>query len=373
MLPSSFDQSKSMVRKLGLSYNIIPCCRKGCVLYRKEYEDLDQCSKCGASRYIDGSSTINAKVLRHFPLIPWLCKMYRSPEIANLLKWHFYNRSEEGKMATVADSPTWRHIDTMTDTNFAEEKRNVIMDLSLHGVNPHSMQASSHSTWPILIVLYNLPPWLVTKKFFTTLSLLISGKESPTSENIDVYLQPLLEELQELWTGTPAYDASADGTDNKHFMLRGVLMWTISDFPAYGLISGQQTKGYHACPCCGPLTDSKRIRGPSGDAIVYLGMRKRLPPGHEYRTNKRFNGSDEYGRAPPRLCSFDILRYAVERQEYLDHGGAPGGKDDPVHRTRVKRRNTLYDLPYWKVISYPPLRFSLFFFFFLKSFFSKLF
>jgi hypothetical protein len=146
-------------------------------------------------------------------------------------------------------------------------------------------------------------------------------------------------------------------------------MWTISDFPAYGLISGQQTKGYHACPCCGPLTDSKKIRGPSRDKIVYLGMRKRLLPRHEYRTNKRFNGSDEHGTAPPRLCSSDILHYAAERQEYLDNGGAPDGRDDPVHRTGMKRQSVLYDLPYWKVISY----LLLFFLFFLIFFFDKFF
>jgi hypothetical protein len=31
-------------------------------------------------------------------------------------------------------------------------------------------------------------------------------------------------------------------------------MWTISDFPTYGLISGLCTKGYKACPVCGPKT-----------------------------------------------------------------------------------------------------------------------
>jgi hypothetical protein len=78
MLLSSFDQAKSTVRKLGLSYNIISCCRKGCILYRNDLELLDTCPKCGTSRYIEGSRTINAKVLRHFPLIPRLRKMYRS-------------------------------------------------------------------------------------------------------------------------------------------------------------------------------------------------------------------------------------------------------------------------------------------------------
>jgi hypothetical protein len=120
--------------------------------------------------------------------------MHRSPEIANLLKWHYYNRSEEGKLSTIVDSPPWQHIDTFIDKEFAKEKRNVRLALSLDGVNPYSMQASSHSTWPVLIVNYNLPLWLVTKKFFITLSLFIFGKESPMGENIDVYLQPLLEE-----------------------------------------------------------------------------------------------------------------------------------------------------------------------------------
>jgi hypothetical protein len=92
---------------------------------------------------------------------------------------------------------------------------------------------------------------------------------------------------------------------------------------------------------------------------MYLGMRKRLPPRHEYRTNKRFNGSDEHSTAPPRLRSSNILHYAAKRQEYLNNGGAPDGRDDPVHRIGVKRRSALYDLPYWKVTPYPILFFNL--------------
>jgi hypothetical protein len=84
--------------------------------------------------------------------------MYRSPKIANLLKWHYYNQSEEGKIAIVVNNPAWQHIDKVIDPDFAQDKRNVRMGLSLDGVNPHSTQESSHLTWPILIVIYNLPP-----------------------------------------------------------------------------------------------------------------------------------------------------------------------------------------------------------------------
>jgi hypothetical protein len=41
--------------------------------------------------------------------------------------------------------------------------------------------------------MYNLPTWMATKWFFMPLTLLIPGKQQVKSENIDVYLQPLIE------------------------------------------------------------------------------------------------------------------------------------------------------------------------------------
>jgi hypothetical protein len=65
--------------------------------------------------------------------------------------------------------------------------------MALDGVNPFSNQSLSHSTWPVVLLNYNLPPWLVTKRFFLILVLLIPGKDSVTADNIDVYLAPLIE------------------------------------------------------------------------------------------------------------------------------------------------------------------------------------
>ena len=95
----------------------------------------------------------------------------------------------------------------------------------------------------------------MTKKFFISLTILILGKKSPTNENIDVFLKPLLEELLELWIGIPTYDVSAKVDESKTFLLRGLLLWTISKFPAYGLISSQKIKDNRACPICGPNID----------------------------------------------------------------------------------------------------------------------
>ena len=150
------------------------------------------------------------------------------------------------------------------DPSFALEPRNLRLGLSLDGVNPFPHSNTIHSTWPVLLLIYNLPPYLVTKKFFIQLSILISGKDSPTSENIGVFIEPLLEELQTLWTGVRAQDL-LNPASARMFELRGVLMWTINDYPALGLISGLTTHGYKACVVCGPETESRLAK--TGDKI----------------------------------------------------------------------------------------------------------
>jgi hypothetical protein len=67
---------------------------------------------------------------------------------------------------------------------------------------------------PIILLNYNLTPWLIKKRFFLMLVLLIPGKES-ISGNIDVYLAPLIEELQQLWHGVNAIDVSDDNENKK--------------------------------------------------------------------------------------------------------------------------------------------------------------
>ena len=76
------------------------------------------------------------------------------------------------------------------------------------------------------------------------LSLLIPDPISP-GDDIDVYLQPLVEELEELWdVRVKTFDVSF----KKSFQMQATLLWTINDFPAYDDISGWSTKGAFACP-----------------------------------------------------------------------------------------------------------------------------
>ena len=61
----------------------------------------------------------------------------------------------------------------------------------------------------MVMTIANLPPWCMTKFFFMSLCLLIPGKEAVKGAEFDVFFEPLLEELKELWfEGVRMRDAS---------------------------------------------------------------------------------------------------------------------------------------------------------------------
>ena len=138
------------------------------------------------------------KVLQHFPLIPRLLRMYRCRDIGELIQWHARNKSIDGKQRHVPDSKMWMEFDNKWP-DFCKYPCNIRLGLALDGVIPFSDQSTKWSTWPVFSINYNLPPWLETKPFFLMLSLIIPGNKSVTSYTIDAYLQPLYDELMELW------------------------------------------------------------------------------------------------------------------------------------------------------------------------------
>jgi hypothetical protein len=79
--------------------------------------------------------------------------------------------------------------------------RNLKLGLALDGVNPLGNQSTSWSMWPMFVLNYNLPPWLPIKFFFLMFVLLIARKKLVKNNNIDIYMAPLVKELQELWKG----------------------------------------------------------------------------------------------------------------------------------------------------------------------------
>jgi len=84
------------------------------------------------------------KVLRYFPIILRLKRMFRTEEMAKDLRWHFSNKSSDGKLHHPVDSVTW---EKMNDKYllFASEERNLRLGLSTDGFNPFNMKNTKYS------------------------------------------------------------------------------------------------------------------------------------------------------------------------------------------------------------------------------------
>ena len=143
------------------------------------------------------------------------------------MRWHKDKRCEtEGILRHPADDEGWKHFDE--HPCFALDTQNVRLTLSSDGFNPFGNMSTSYSMWPIILIPYNLPLWKCMKAPFNFLSLFIPGLRSPGKE-IDIYLQPLIDELNELWVdGIQTYDSFIAS----FFQFCVAQLWTINDFPA---------------------------------------------------------------------------------------------------------------------------------------------
>ncbi|KAL0558956.1 hypothetical protein IC582_003545 [Cucumis melo] len=227
-IPSSFYEAKRKLRDLGLGYETIHACKYDCVLYWKEFADLQHCPTCGEARYKvndNRGKKIPHKVLRHFPLVPRLQRLFVSQEGSADMRWHRDKRVEtDDVLRHPADAEGWKHFDSEFP-DFASDPRNVRLGLASDGFNPFGQMSTSYSMWPVVLLPYNLPPWKCMKETNFFMSLLIPGPKSPGRE-IDVYLQPLIEELKDLWTfGVRTYDSLT----GQFFQLYAALLWTIND------------------------------------------------------------------------------------------------------------------------------------------------
>nr|BAV56711.1 transposase [Ipomoea nil] len=347
VLPSSLYEAKRSLVALGMDYEKIHACPNDCILYRKENANCTNCPTCGTSRWKIGKNSkisigVPAKVLWYFPPIPRFQRMFRSKDISKELTWHSDNKVCDGYLRHPADAPCWRTVDEMWP-DFANEPRNLRLALSADGINPHSVMSSTYSCWPVIMITYNLPPWMCMKRKFMMLSLLISGPKQPGND-IDVYLAPLIDDLKVLWEeGIEAYDAYRQ----EKFVLKAVLLWTINDFPAYGNLSGCTVKGYHACPICGENTYAKRLK--HSKKMAFTGHRRFLCKTHPYRRQKKaFDGKQEFDLAPKPLSGHDVLK-TVEgiNCSWGKNSGKLNAKRK-ISESCWKKKSIFFELEYWK-------------------------
>ena len=139
-----------------------------------------------------------------------------SSKIAENMRWHKEKWVCDDKILRhPAYSKVWQEFDK-EHTSFVDDPMNVRLGLASDGFNPFGNMGNSYSMWPVVLLPYNLPPWMCMKPEYFMMSLLIPGPKSPGND-IDVYLRPLVDELNELWSdGVQTYDASTKGQFKLH-------------------------------------------------------------------------------------------------------------------------------------------------------------
>jgi hypothetical protein len=324
---------------LGLGFVSIHVCPNNCVLFRKNLAKLENCPKCKASRWKDGDGKrkVPEKVLRHFPLIPRLRRMFVSKKGSEDMQWHKLKRQPvDDELSHPADGEAWKDFDRK-HKSFAADPRNIRLGIATDGFNPFGHRSSSYSMWPVFLVPYNLPPWACMEQSNFMMGLLIPGPESP-GKDIDVFLEPLVEELQLLWRGVDTYDAL---NPKDKFKLRAAIIWCIHDFPALHTLSGRITGGYQACVRCDKNPCSRRIR----NKICYVGHRRWLPMSHSWRQCKEFDGKVETRDKPQEFTKKELMEQLEKVKDVR-----PGKLEKKRKREEGQcwsRRSILWDLPYW--------------------------
>jgi hypothetical protein len=120
-----------------------------------------------------------------------------SQHTAHNMRWHAKGCTKDGVLRHPAEGKAWKSFDNL-HPDFLSESKNIRLGLTSDGFNPFENISTSHNTLPVMLIPYNLPPWMCMKQSSFILSIVISGSKSPEMD-IDVYVQPLIEELQELW------------------------------------------------------------------------------------------------------------------------------------------------------------------------------
>ena len=127
----------------------------------------------------------------------------------------------------------------------------------------------------------------------------------------------------------PTWDISTRST----FNLKAAVMWTISDFPAYGMLSGWSTHGRLSCPYC--MEQSKTSYLPHGRKISFFDCHRRfLPENHPFRKN-RINfrrGKTEFDNPAPRLSGEEV-RDRVMNLDVVPLGKLTASADIPGFKT----------------------------------------
>jgi hypothetical protein len=140
---------------------------------------------------------IPALVMWYLPVIDHLKHAFSNPRDAELVHLHSEKHRKNDEEIRHSTDGTPSKIFDLQYPKFAVESTNIRFALSTGGMNPFGENRTVHSTWPVILTMYNIPTWLYHKRKYLMFSILIQGPKQACID-IDVFLEPLMEDMAKL-------------------------------------------------------------------------------------------------------------------------------------------------------------------------------
>jgi hypothetical protein len=103
---------------------------------------------------------IPALVMWYLPVTNRLRRMFLNPKEDALMTWWDDERKvDDDKIAHPGDGRQWKDFD-VNHKDFSQDPMNVRFALSTDGMNLFNERMSDHSTWPVILTMYNIPTYL---------------------------------------------------------------------------------------------------------------------------------------------------------------------------------------------------------------------
>jgi hypothetical protein len=90
-----------------------------------------------------------------------------------------------------------KHIEEKWPSNFKDEPHSIRFGLAIDGVCPFSFLSSNYSVFQVVLIVYNIPPWMSVRKEHLILTLIILRKHQV--KNMVVYIETFIDEMKLFW------------------------------------------------------------------------------------------------------------------------------------------------------------------------------
>lgn len=123
----------------------------------------------------------------YFCMFPHVHRFFANAKSPNMIRWHGEEQRRDRILRHPVDASQWRTIYTMFYNNIDKQLRLVLFGFSTYGMNPFDMVWTNHSTRPMMLYTWNLPPWLCMKRLYIMMLILIQGQNNSAMASMCIW------------------------------------------------------------------------------------------------------------------------------------------------------------------------------------------